>query len=472
MESLLQLMMLQMQKKQKSNLNFHSIIFKSLVAFFATGLLVVNMEAKDLSSTKSKTLLLKHDKGLSNEEYDQFILGRSFFTIPWVEAPSATTARDGLGPHFNANTCASCHPNNGRGNLFNKKGQISRSLIAKVSIKNDGSKLHKELKKKHGLVPEPTYGGQIAINAIHGVKFEAKPHMNYEEIKVEFPDGEIDTIYKPTYKLKELGYGELHKDTIITFRLAPSLNGLGLLEDIADETILKNVDETDKNNDGISGRANFAYSPITKKLELGRYSWKASNTSIKHQTADAAINDMGLTSSLFSKDRCTKFQKDCLNAPKARDAIDITNMRLDAMDYYLRNRVSYSAKKTSSFKEGLEIFKTIGCAKCHKDSMQTKSGIKISPFSDLLLHDMGEGLADGRSEFLATGKEWRTPPLWGLALHEKINGKKPKLLHDGRANDFQEAILWHGGEASGVKKNYMNLNKEMREKLLKFLEEV
>jgi len=458
--------------KQKSNSLRTTILNKALVAILATGLFVVNSIASDISYKKDKSLLLKPIKGLSDEQYDKFILGRSFFTIPWVEAPSATTARDGLGPLFNANTCASCHPSNGRGNLYNKKMQFSRSLISKLSIKSNNSKEHKEILKTSPLIIEPTYGGQVGINGIHGVKFEAKPDIKFEEIKVKFPDGEIDTLLKPIYALKDLQYGELYKDTIMTFRLAPSLNGLGLIEDISNEDILKNVDEFDKNNDGISGRANYGYSPITKKVELGKYSWKASNTSLKHQSADAAINDMGLTTSIFPNDKCTKAQKACNEAPKSKDKIDLPNLRLDAMTFYIKNRKTYSAKETKNYKEGLEIFKSLACVKCHIGSFTTKSGIEISPFTDMLLHDMGEGLADGRSEFKANGNEWRTPPLWGLSLHEKINKKSPRLLHDGRARDFQEAILWHDGEAKGVKENYMNLDKQSREQLIRFLKEV
>ncbi len=449
-----------------------TIFIKSLIAILAIGFFNVNSLAENLSNNKNSSILLKPIKGLNNEEYDRFILGRSFFKIPWVEAPSATTARDGLGPLFNANTCNSCHPKNGRGNLYNKDNQISRALIAKVSIKNNGSKLHERVERINGLVPEPNYGDQISINSIHGVKFEAKPNISYEKIKVIFPDGEIDTLLKPKYSLKELGYGKLHKDTILTFRLAPTLNGLGLIEDIKEEDILKNADEFDKDKDGISGRANYIYSPITKKIELGKYSWKASKTTLKHQIASAANSDMGLTTSIFPNDTCTKVQKECNDAPKSRDAIDITDLRLDAIDFYLKNRRTYSAKKTKNYKEGLKIFKSIGCAKCHITSFTTKNSVKISPFTDILLHDMGEGLADGRREFKATGREWRTPPLWGLSLHEKINKKKSRLLHDGRARDFQEAILWHEGEALKIKENYMNLNKILREKLIKFLEEV
>lgn len=412
---------------------------------------MVNCKAQELSNKKDKSLLLKPVKGLSDEEYDKFILGRSFFKIPWVEAPSATTARDGLGPLFNANTCANCHPGNGRGTLYNKNENFSRSLVAKPSY-------------------DPIYGSQIAINANHGIKFEGKPDIKFEEIEVKFPDGETDTLLKPIYALKDLQYGPLHVETVLSFRLAPSLNGIGFISQLKDEDILKNEDPKDKNGDGISGRANYIYSPITKKEELGRFSWKANITTLKHQVADAASNDMGLTTRYYEDENCTKFQKECNEAPKPRDKIDLPELRLDAIVFYLENLKTYSANIKDN--EGYKIFKKIGCVSCHMDSFETATGTKFAPFSDILLHDMGEGLADGKVEGKASGSEWRTAPLWGLSLHEKINGVRVRLLHDGRARDFQEAILWHGGEALKSKEEYMNLEKKDREKLLKFLKEV
>jgi CxxC motif-containing protein (DUF1111 family) len=463
-----------MQKKQKYNLTFFNklVLIKSLVAIFATGLFAVNNEGKFLSNNKDKSLLQKAVKNLSNDEYDKFILGRSFFTIPWVEAPSATSARDGLGPLFNANTCVSCHPKNGRGTLFNKNKKVARSLVARLSIASDDSTLHKEQTLKNGFVLEPTYGAQISINGVHGVKFEARPKVEFETIEVKFPDGEIDTILKPTYSLIDKNYGELDKSTSITYRIAPSLHGLGLIEKISNVDILKNVDEFDKNNDGISGRANYVYSKYTNVPQLGKYTWKASSYSVKHQAAAAASNDMGLTTTFFKDEPCTKAQKECNNAPKAKHKIDIPDKRLDAIAFYLKNTKAYQPKVTKDFIEGKEVFETIGCVNCHQNSFETSDKIKISPYSDFLLHDMGKGLSDGRSEFRASAQEWKTAPLWGLSLHEKINKKNPRLLHDGRARNFQEAILWHGGEASTVKENYMNLSKKLREKLLKFLKEL
>ncbi len=445
-------MMLQILKKLNYNISsFKNTFTKSLVAIFAIGLFAVNCSAYDITSNKSKSILLKPIDGLNDEQYDKFILGKSFFRIPWVEAPSATTARDGLGPLYNANTCANCHPSNGRGTLYNKNGSFARSLIPKPSY-------------------DPIYGSQIAINGIHGVKYEAKTDIKFEEIKVAFPDGEIDTLLKPIYGLKDLQYGPLDEKTVLSFRLAPSLNGLGLISQISDEDILKNEDPDDKDGDGISGRANFIYSPITKKQELGKFSWKANITSLKHQIADAANNDMGLTTSYYQNENCTKFQEECNKAPKARDAIDLTDQRLEAIQFYLEKRKTYSQKLTKN--KGYEIFKKIGCVNCHMDSFETNTGIKFTPFTDLLLHDMGEGLADGKIEGKASGSEWRTAPLWGLSLHEKINNKKPRLLHDGRARTFQEAILWHDGEAKKAKETYMNLKKEDRKELLEFLKEV
>ncbi|XPV69332.1 MAG: di-heme oxidoredictase family protein [Halarcobacter sp.] len=441
--------MLQTLKKLKYKLTF------LLVALFATS-----------------NITLADSKNLSDEEYDKYILGRSFFTIPWVEAPSATTARDGLGPLFNANTCNSCHPKTTRGILYNKNGTLSRTIIAKLSIPSNNSKEHKDLIYKNGLVTEPTYGGQIAINAVHGVKFEGRPEIHYEEININFPDGEVETLLKPKYSIENLQYGDLHKDTILTFRLAPSLYGVGFLNDIKEEDILANTDEFDKDNDGISGKANFVYSPFTKKYELGRFSWKANLVNLKHQTANAAINDMGLTTTIYQKDTCTKEQIACNNSPKGRDAIDLPDNRLEAVVYFLEKQKLHKVNKTKEFKEGLKLFKQIGCVKCHVDTFITKSGKKIAPFTDMLLHDMGEGLSDGRSEFKATESEWRTPALWGLSLNEKVTGKKPRLLHDGRARSVQEAILWHDGEAKNIKENYMKLEKKDRDFILKFLEEV
>jgi CxxC motif-containing protein (DUF1111 family) len=410
------------------------------------------------------TNLFSSQQEMNNEDYDKYILGRSFFTIPWVEAPSATTARDGLGPLFNANACVACHPNTARGVLYNKKNEASKSLIPKLSINSNNTDLHKNILKKDGSIPDPIYGAQIAISSVQGVPYEANVNIDFEKIKLFF-DNEEHYIYKPKYTLKNLNYGQLNKSTNISYRIAPTLYGMGLISKIDEKSILANVDENDSNHDGISGRANYVYSKITKKEELGRFTYKASVAFVKEQIANAAFNDMGLTTSLLKGDNCTKSQTACLEAPKARDEIDITDERLDAITYYLENLPTYTPTNGENFEKGIEVFSKIGCTSCHVPSLKATDGTSVYTFSDLLLHDMGDGLSDGRSEFKASKNEFRTTPLWGYSVEKKAY----RLLHDGRAKTFQEAILWHGGEATKAKENYVALNKKEKKLLIEFL---
>ena len=398
------------------------------------------------------------------DDEDKFMLGRSFFTIPWVEAPSATTARDGLGPLFNANTCIGCHPNNGKGTLYNKSNKPSKSLIPKLSITSDNTNLHNKILEKNGFIPDPVYGEQIAISSVNDVPYEAKVNIDFEKIKL-FIDNKEHNIYKPKYSLSNLNYGKLHKSSNITYRLAPTLYGMGLISNIDEKAILENVDEDDLNGDGISGKANFVYSKITEKKELGRYTYKASVAFLKEQVANAAFNDMGLSTSINQGENCTKFQKECNEAPKSRDAIDITDERLDAISFYLENLPTYNPTKSVSYNDGIEILSKLECASCHTPSLKNKEGKNTYTFSDFLLHDMGEGLGDGRVEFQAQENEFRTAPLWGF----KTEKKGFRLLHDGRAKTFEEAILWHDGEAKHAKENYIALNKKEKKLLIEFL---
>ncbi len=449
------------------------ILLKALFAISCIGLFASNIEKKYISNNKDSKLLLKQIDGLNDEEKDIFMLGRSFFNIPWVKAPSVTTARDGLGPLFNANSCISCHPNNGRGKLFNKDLTNSRALLTRLSVKNDKTDENREIFFKKGFIPHPVYGEQLAINGIFGVPFEGNIKLDFEEKIEVLDDGTKVVLQKPKYSLENLNYGEVGDDTNISYRIAQSLNGVGLISLILDEEILKNEDLEDKNSDGIRGKANFVYSSISQKYELGRYTHKASVAKLKEQVAFAASNDIGLTTTIEPNEKCTSFQKECLEAPKPKDSIDLPDNRLDAISYYLKNIKTYSANEnTKEYKEGFAIFEKLACVKCHISDFKTKLGFSISPFSDFLLHDMGEDLADGRVEFSANEKEWRTAPLWGLALHEKINNELPRLLHDGRARTFEEAILWHGGEAKASKEAYKSLDKKDRDKLIKFLEEL
>ena len=462
--------------------------FRASLAF-AIGFILFNLEAdadlqqqldkKYTTNTADKTIFTKQISGLNDDEQDKFILGKSFFRIPWVEAPSATTARDGLGPLFNANTCISCHPNNGRGSIYNKNNNISRAYVTRLSVPSNGSKEHKNMQKYSGFIEEEGYGGQISINGVHGVAFEAKPIIIYKKKLLSFPDGAKVTLQQPVNgvqnRLKNLQYGELHRDVIITNRLAPALVGLGLLEQLTDEQILKHQDIEDKNSDGISGKANIVYSPLHKDFRVGRYTYKASSPSVLHQTAGAANNDMSLTNPLFPKENCTKNQKECLAAPKGDNlrgdtAFDLPMKRIEAIAFYLKNLKI--PKSTITQKKGERLFKNIGCVKCHIASFTLANGYNIKPFTDMLLHDMGEDLSDARDEFKATPREWRTPALWGIGKYKLASKQEPELLHDGRAKTVEEAILWHGGEAQKIKNDFMNLSRENRERIINYIKEL
>lgn len=444
----------------------NSLKILSLVSLLASGLFAVNNPAHFTQADMKKSMS-KPYSNLNNEQIDQMMLGKSFFRIPWVEAPSATTARDGLGPLFNANACISCHPNNSLGSVYTKKGNISRSMVVRLSIPSNNSALHKRILSTTGFIPEPTYGAQVSLNGTNDTPFEAKLDIQYTNKYVTYKDGQTVVLSKPSYTLTKLNYGPLHKNSAVSVRKAPPLIALGLMEDIPSSSILSNEDINDSNNDGISGKANWVYSVEYKKIMLGRYTYKASAPTVRHQIAGAFHNDMGLTTTLFPKDNCTKAQKQCWDAPQARDAIDVPDNRLDAMTFYLTHlKVPVSTKKVP---EGKKLFNQIGCASCHIPSFKTTQNETVNVYSDFLLHDMGDGLSDGRSEYKASAREWKTAPLIGLSSFEATILSKPDYLHDGRAKSLEEAILWHGGEGSKAKENFMNLNAQQRNEIINFL---
>ncbi len=473
--------------KQKSSKNRFLNINISLTVILTVGFfsvleasnLQVSFDKKYTTNTQNKTLFTKKISGLSDKELDSFILGKSFFRIPWVEAPSATTARDGLGPLFGANTCVTCHSNNGIAKKYKKDGSPARGYVIRLSIPSNGSKGHLKQLKYNGFVAEPTYGSQISLNGSKNVPFEAKTIISYENKLITYPDGEKITLSNPLKryenKLYDLQYGKLNPQTAISDRMGQALVGVGLLNKLSDKQILANQDINDSNGDGISGKANIVYSPEFKDFRVGKFTWKASAPSVKHQVAAAANNDMSLTNPLFTKENCTSSQIECLNAPKgdskrAMSKFDLTQKRLDAIAFYVNNLKI--PKSTITERNGELLFEKIGCTGCHKPEFTLASGYKIKPFTDMLLHDMGDELSDGRSEFLATPNEWRTAPLWSIGKYHIALREKPALLHDGRAKSVEEAILWHGGESLDSKKLFMNLKKEQRVSLIRYINEL
>lgn len=404
-----------------------------------------------------------------------FSVGNSFFRNPWISAPATTTARDGLGPLFNTNACQNCHIKDGRGHPPGPDAQNAVSMLVRLSIPA-GSE-HAQIIKRLGVLAEPTYGSQLQDMANPGTAPEGKVRVSYSLQRVSFADGLEVELRKPTLEISQLGYGALHPDTLSSARIAPPMIGLGLLEAISEADILANADPEDRNGDGISGRANQVWDRAEQRTVLGRFGWKAGQPTLNQQNADAFANDMGLTSHLISQDNCTTAQLDCRTAPHGGEP-EVSDNILANVLFYTRN-LGVPARRgadTAQVIAGKNLFYQAGCQSCHTAQFTTAGDAAepelanqtIRPYSDLLLHDMGPGLADNRPEFLASGQEWRTPPLWGIGLTETVNGHT-QFLHDGRARNLLEAILWHDGEAHAAKQHVLTFTADQRHALLAFL---
>jgi CxxC motif-containing protein (DUF1111 family) len=416
------------------------------------------LTTRDRSKNGLSHVVANLDEGAS----DRFALGRSFFHVPWVQAPAATTARDGLGPLFNANSCASCHPNNGGGDALPDSGHLPRSTIVKLAqpAVNRGSLPH------NGFIPDPVYGQQLSINGNSRVPFEGQVEVTLKPLVRHFSDGSAITLARPEIRVSSLNYGPLSESTRLLVLRAPSLVGLGLIERIPDAQILQYQDERDTDADGISGRVNRVWSMQHQDYRLGRYGWKANTSSVREQVSNALINDMSLTSPWYPEDNCGEQQQACLEAYRSPEP-DVPMTRLQAInDYLLQLRAPVVA--TDDKEQERRLFESTGCLSCHRVGYRTNNGVVVNPYSDFLLHDMGPELSAGSGVFKASAQEWRTPPLWGLGLAKLLN-PDAGYLHDGRARTLQQAIMWHDGEAAASQREFAALDRNERDVLIKFL---
>ena len=408
-----------------------------------------------------------------------FSVGNSFFRSPWVIAPSTTTARDGLGPLFNTNACQNCHIKDGRGHPPTPDAANAVSMLVRLSIP-DAPEFAK-LIEQVGVVPEPVYGGQFQDMAVPGVVPEGKVRVEYTPVPVRFKDGTEVELRKPVLQFTQLGYGPMHPDTRFSARVAPPMIGLGLLEAIPQEAILANAAAQAKANNGINGRPNQVWDDAQQKTVMGRFGWKAGQPNLNQQNVHAFSGDMGLTTSLRPFDDCTNAQTACKQAPNGNGPDgepEVSDNILRLVLFYSRN-LAVPARRGVNDPEvlaGKNLFFQAGCQSCHTPKYTTAANAAepelanqvIRPYSDLLLHDMGDGLADHRTEFQASGRDWRTPPLWGIGLTQAVSGHT-QFLHDGRARNLLEAVLWHGGEAQQAQQQVLSFNAEQRAALLAFL---
>ena len=408
---------------------------------------------------------------LTSDETDQFVIGNSFNRNNWVIAPSSTAARDGLGPLFNASSCAGCHALDGKGSPLLTDGiSINQALLFRLSI--PGQTVHGEP------LTDPNYGGQFNPKSIPGVDAEGAVDVTYQELAGNYPDGTAYSLRKPTYTFKNLKYGAMN-GTLVSPRLAPQMMGAGLLDAISEQSILANTDPDDANGDGISGRANYVWDEKNQKKTIGKFGWKANQPSVEQQVVIAFNNDIGITSSLSPGESFTDAQKRKYGGLPTGGSPEISDTILQNVIFYIKSLAVPARRnwKDSAILAGKQLFVQANCSGCHVTKMETGSYTSpsylanqtIRPYTDMLLHDMGAGLADNRPDFEATGTEWRTPPLWGIGLQKTVS-KHTNMLHDGRARNVEEAILWHSGEAETAKNNYMKLSKDDRAKLLKFID--
>lgn len=424
-------------------------------------------------------------ENLTFQQEEGFKLGNALFRKVWVSSPSSTQASDGLGPLFNARACQNCHLKDGRGHPPEQGDDTSTTFLRLA--RPPATDAERDMLEAHEVLnfPDPVYGGQFQDFAVPGLAAEGRVRVEYSEETVTLPGGETASLRRPRYVVRDLSYGDMDPATTLSPRMTPPMIGLGLVEAIHEADILSLADPDDADGDGISGKAAVVRDPETGRLALGRFGWKAQNATVRRQSAEAFANDIGISNPLAPAGHgdCTPAQTACLDMPdgvqKRLGDTEAPDPVLDLVTFYAEN-LAVPARRKASFKEtlaGKRIFYETGCIACHTPKFVTRRDARdkaqsfqlVWPYSDFLLHDMGEGLADGQPVGVASGQEWRTPPLWGIGLTRTVSGRT-FFLHDGRARSLTEAILWHGGEAQAARDRFADLEKADRDALLTFLE--
>ncbi len=391
--------------------------------------------------------------------------GEAFVNTSFVPAPSTASVRDGLGPLFNSASCESCHRGLRRAPAVEGEGNAPVSLVIQLS----------RLAAAGRATPHPVYGSELSAEAIPGVPREGRTQLRFTTLGGRHDDGSAWELRVPHYAFEDLGYGALD-DVVFSPRIASSLSGLGLLEAVPLAEVLAAADPDDADGDGISGRPNWILDEDGRR-QLGRFGWKANHPSLHAQTVTAFRAEQGIVTDTATGPNCTARQLACLDAPDG-GASEISPQDFDAVLAFLRT-VPVPARRRldeASVRRGAAHFAGAGCARCHRPSLETGevpqfpmlSHQRIHAYTDLLLHDLGPGLADGRPDHEASGREWRTAPLWGLGLDATLARAVP-YLHDGRARTLEEAILWHGGEAEAARRHYSSLDAAARAELIDFL---
>ncbi len=387
---------------------------------------------------------------LSDEDFERHLDAEVVFEATFVSAPS--DVNPGLGPLYLNTSCVACHPGNGRGLPVVGDGPLGTHLSVRIERDEPG--------------PQGSPGGPgapLRDHALPGWEPEAYIDISWIETPGNYPDGTPFSLREPSVEVTLADGSVLAAEDMRTLRIPTPVFGLGLLEAIPEETILDLADPADEDGDGISGRANnIVFDESLQRNVVGRLGWKAQEPGLFQNSAGGFAATMGIANPLF---------------PDEDGNVEVDDETVDLAAFYMTTlavpmRADWDDPKV---RRGEKLFASLGCSACHTPDLETGdheiSALRnqlIHPYSDLLLHDMGPGLADGAPDFGATGNEWRTRTLWGVGLTETVLGTAA-YLHDGRARTREEAILWHGGEAASASVGFQTLPREDRSALLRFL---
>ena len=386
-------------------------------------------------------------RNLTADQQATFVAGSGPFDFHW-EVPQ-------LGPLFNNDACFGCHGGNGRGlSQIGNDALVSQALI-RVSLVTGTPDV------PGGDVPVPGFGLQLQDHASVGLP-EVIVTQAWVEHAERYGDGEVVMLREPRIDARLPDGTSLGPDVRMSYRQSLGVFGLGLLEAVPDATILALADPDDRDGDGISGRVNLVWDGLRQTTAIGRFGHKATVATLREQTAAAFASDIGLSNAVF---------------PEADGSRDVADLQLDQTVFFVSTiGVPAAAPQDAAARDGRALFDELGCAACHVATLVTGdhpipqlAHQTIHPYTDLLLHDVGDRLTDARRDFTAEGVEWRTPPLWGLGLVQVV-APDATFLHDGRARTVAEAILWHGGEAQAACDGFRLASKQQRDALIGFLE--
>ena len=378
-----------------------------------------------------------------------FDLGQLVFNTSWVPAGTANAARrDGLGPLFVQASCDGCHNNGARG-----RGEPAGERLPGSFVMQLGG-------------PATSYGAVINTQALAGFRAEGNIAVSWTTREGRYPDGSRWVVRVPAYEVNGLAYGVLPRDVVLRPRIGPALFGTGLLEAV-DTAQLESI----RRKQPLAQRGDLTWHVEDGTRQLGRFGWQADAISIEDQTARALAREMGLTSRPRKQDDCTAVQTPCREAPNGGDP-EVSDEFLAALVTYQRELAVPLRAAAAAESVGQELFRRTGCVECHQPLLTAQPAgaapLQIDAYTDLMQHDLGDGLADRTVSGSVVKSKWRTAPLWGMA-HVISNGDLG-LLHDGRARSVEEAILWHDGQARGSRRRFERLPASDRQALLKWVE--